>query len=49
MFTMLLSRVDMNVPNIIVPRIIHLFDADFVGEAVGTDTGKTGFFGKVTG
>ncbi|GAB3033141.1 hypothetical protein GCM10027185_38500 [Spirosoma pulveris] len=40
-FTMLLSRVDMNVPNMTVPRIIHLLgNDDVVAETGGTDTEK---------
>ncbi|GAB4020461.1 hypothetical protein GCM10028808_61690 [Spirosoma migulaei] len=40
--TILLSSVDMNVPNIIVPRIIHLLGEDVVAAETGdTDTGKS--------
>ncbi|GAB4047970.1 hypothetical protein GCM10028810_32880 [Spirosoma litoris] len=50
MLTILLSSVDMKVPNIIVPRIIHLLGDDAVVVGAGdTDTGKSGYFCNLTG
>ncbi|GAB3940807.1 hypothetical protein GCM10028805_03180 [Spirosoma harenae] len=46
---MLLSSVDMNVPNMTVPRIIHLLGDDVFVVETGTDTSKTGLFSRLTG
>ncbi|GAB3340682.1 hypothetical protein GCM10027299_54280 [Larkinella ripae] len=44
MFTMLLSSVDMKVPNMRVPRIIHLLEAPGVAAAGEEDTDQKHYF-----